>query len=343
MPKNYQLLLKGRVGSWNFNADMVDYILDKYKDARVNVLIDSVGGDVATALSISSRFLIHGNVHCHYVGMNASAATIASMGAKHVSIDANALFLVHKCMALVLEWDYMNADQLAEHIENLEKMKKDNETIDGCIAGMYAKRCKKTKAELLDLMKNGAWLTPQQALEWGFVDEITNLEGDEKPVLTDAVASVLAEAGIPLPPIPVKKDSFIERLFQAFTPHRSSKPVEPAEGPDSTQAINEMKNLTKLTALLGAAIVMVDGKFSLNEEQLGKIEAALGAHDDEIASLNATIATKDSTINDLNAKIADLVKEPASKTETVTEESKDEKPFNTADVDKLVDALAQSL
>lgn len=339
MPKNYQLLLKGRVGSWNFNADMVDYILDKHKDAQVNVLIDSLGGDVATALSISSRFLIHGNVHCHYVGMNASAATIASMGAKHVSIDANALFLVHKCLALVLEWDYMNADQLAEHIENLEKMKKDNETIDGCIAGMYAKRCKKTKAELLDLMKDGAWLTPKQALEWGFVDEITNLDEDEKPVLTDAEASVLAEAGIPLPPIQVKKDSFIERLFKAFSPSRSSKPVEAVEDSAPTQSLNEMKNLPKLAALLGAAIVMADGKFSLDEGQLGKIEDALAAHDDEVATLNDTIASKDSSINELNAKIADLVKEPASKTGTVTEESKDDKPFKDADVAKFVDAL----
>lgn len=343
MPKNYQLLLKGRVGSWNFSTEMVDYILDKFKDSQVNVLINSLGGDVATALSISSRFLIHGNVHCHYVGMNASAATIASMGAKHVSIDANALFLVHKCMALVFEWDYMNADQLAEHIENLEKMKKDNETIDACIAGMYAKRCKKPKAELLDLMKEGAWLTPKQALEWGFVDEITNLDEDEKPVLTDVEASVLAEAGIPLPPIQVKKDSFIERLFRAFSPTRNSKPVESVEDTATTQSLKEMKNLTKLAALLGADIVLADGKFSLDEGQLGKIEDALAAHDDEVASLNNTIEAKDSSINDLNAKIADLVKEPASKTGTVTEESKDDKPFKDDDVDKLVDALAKSL
>lgn len=88
MPKNYNLFLKGSVGYWDFNADMVSYVLDKHKESEVRVLINSHGGDVATALSISSLFSIHGNVHCHYVGMNASAATIAAMGAKHISIDA---------------------------------------------------------------------------------------------------------------------------------------------------------------------------------------------------------------------------------------------------------------
>jgi len=77
MPKNYNLYLKGYVGDWNFSADMVNAVLDKHKDKEVCVLIDSTGGRVDTALSISSLFKLHGNVHCHYVGMNASAATIA--------------------------------------------------------------------------------------------------------------------------------------------------------------------------------------------------------------------------------------------------------------------------
>ena len=84
---NYHLHLKGYVGGYDFDAAYVDYILGKHKDEQVNVLIDSLGGSVATALSIAAAFSNHGNVAVHYVGMNASAATIASLGAKHVSID----------------------------------------------------------------------------------------------------------------------------------------------------------------------------------------------------------------------------------------------------------------
>lgn len=78
MVKNYDLRLKGFVGYWDFDSDYVDYILDKFADRKVDVLIDSTGGQLASALSISAAFKNHGDVHVHFVSMNASAATIAS-------------------------------------------------------------------------------------------------------------------------------------------------------------------------------------------------------------------------------------------------------------------------
>lgn len=342
MPKNYNLFLKGYVGGWNFSADMVNYILDKHKDQEVSVLIDSTGGDTATALSISSLFKLHGNVHCHYVGMNASAATIASMGAKHVSIDANALFLVHKCMCVVFEWDYMNADELAAHIADLEKMKKDNETIDGCIAGMYASRCKKSKDELLALMKEGAWLTAKQALEWGFVDEITDSPEDEAPEVTDVVADALAKQGIPMPPVNVKKGSFLERLVKAFTPNQKTAPADNAQETQKSQS-DMPKVFNALAALLGVAVAVADSKVSLTEEQVETIDAKLAGHEATVADLNSKLAEKDKTISELNAKVADLVKAPAESTSTVTESSKTESPLNGLDADKVAAALVDML
>lgn len=53
MPQ-YHLHLKGYVGGYDFDSDYVDYILAKYPDSEVNVLIDSLGGSLATALSIVS-------------------------------------------------------------------------------------------------------------------------------------------------------------------------------------------------------------------------------------------------------------------------------------------------
>ena len=75
-PKTYQLHLKGFVGGYDFDADYVDYILSKNSGKEVHVLIDSLGGKSNTALSIFSSFKRHGNVNVHFVGMNASAATI---------------------------------------------------------------------------------------------------------------------------------------------------------------------------------------------------------------------------------------------------------------------------
>lgn len=340
MPKNYNLFLKGYVGDWNFSADMVNAVLDKHKDREVCVLIDSTGGRVDTALSISSLFKLHGNVHCHYVGMNASAATVASMGARRVTIDANALFLVHKCMTVVFEWDYMNADELEAHIRQLEKQKKDNETIDACIAGMYASRCKKPREDLLALMKEGAWLTARQALEWGFVDEITNDPEDEAPVITDVVADALAKEGIPMPPVNVKKGTFFERLMQLFS--SSQKTAAEAREPQAAQPRQPMKTFAKLAALTGAAIALADGKITLTEAQADALETALAGHDDTVADLKAKITEKDSTIDSLNSQIADLKKEPAAGTNPARP-SATPATEDSIDIDKMCDEILNNL
>ena len=197
--KTYNLHLKGYVGGWDFDSDYVDFVLNKNADNEVHVLIDSLGGSLATALSIVASFRNHGNVHVHYVGMNASAATIASLGAKHVSIDSSAMYLVHKCSMEFFQWASSNADKLRSIIKEAEQMKENLDKMDSNIAEMYAKKCKKEPADLLALMKKGGWLTAKEALEWGFVDEITEYEDDAAPVITDLVAADMSAAGIPIP------------------------------------------------------------------------------------------------------------------------------------------------
>ena len=71
MPQTqYNLHLKGFVGGCDFERNYVDYVLGKHSGKPVNVLIDSLGGSVATALSITSVFKNHGDVTVHFVGMN---------------------------------------------------------------------------------------------------------------------------------------------------------------------------------------------------------------------------------------------------------------------------------
>ena len=220
----YHLHLKGYVGGYDFDSDYVDYILNRNPDTEVHVLIDSLGGSLATALSIVAAFRNHANVHVHFVGMNASAATIASLGAKHVSIDSSAMYLVHKCSVEFFRWASANSDKLADIIKEAKQMKSDLEKMDANVAQMYATKCQKSQEELLALMKKGGWLTAQEALEWGFVDEITDYEEDAAPVITDSIAADMGAAGIPVPS-QLAKDSaqsstvltrFIEALTNIF-------------------------------------------------------------------------------------------------------------------------------
>ena len=298
---NYQLHLKGFVGGYDFDADYVDYILGKNTGKEVHVLIDSLGGRSNTALSIFSAFKRHGNVNVHFVGMNASAATIASLGAKHITMDASAMYLVHKCSIGFFEWGQLNSDGLQALIDNIEHQKADLDKLDANIAQMYATRCKKDPAALLDLMKAGGWLTAQEALTWGFVDELTDYEDESAPVLTDAVANAMASAGIPIPNMPtIKMDAqeqsafakFMSALTSFFTgAQRNQIPNDQTTNSPNNQTPMK-KILTSICAILACEhLLSNDGKVTLEDAQLDSLESAISADKQTIANLQEQVQT----------------------------------------------------
>ena len=79
----YHISLKGYVGGHDFDRLIVDRELAKNEGKQVNVLIGSLGGSLATDLSISAAFKNHGNVNVHFVSLNTSATTIADFGVSH--------------------------------------------------------------------------------------------------------------------------------------------------------------------------------------------------------------------------------------------------------------------
>lgn len=299
MPQTqYNLHLKGFVGGSDFDRNYVDYILGKHSGKPVNVLIDSLGGSVATALSITSAFKNHGDVTVHFVGMNASAATIASLGAKHISIDANAMYLVHKCSQGFFEWGSLNADQFAQLIADCEQIKADLDKLDLNIANMYSRKCKKNSKDLLDLMKVGGWLSAQEALAWGFVDEITDLPDEAAPKLSDAVAAEMAAAGIPIPNLPLADKEgafarFLASLASLFKPTKSHSDMN-TDPANTTQEPGATATTTP----------------------------APDANAQRIAELEASVAALSSERDTLKAENDALKAGPAATTTTVVEDGK---------------------
>ena len=293
--KNYNLHLKGYVGGWDFDADYVDYVLGKNQAGEVNVLIDSLGGSLAKALSIVAAFRNHGNVNVHFVGMNASAATIASLGAKHVSMDSSAMYLVHKCSMEFFQWASANSDKLRSIIKEAEQMKEDLDKMDANVAEMYAAKCKREPSQLLALMKKGGWLTAKEALDWGFVDEITDFEDDMAPVITDDMAADMSSAGIPMPEgfsrvNPSAFNRFIVALTNFFK---------------SNQNNNEKMNTENST--------------KANAEE----KVASPASETITADAHAkAIADKDAEIKALRDEIEDLKKAPGDSTSHIVDENK---------------------
>lgn len=223
----YNLHLKGYVGAADFNSRSVDSCLAENSDRDVTVLIDSTGGSLATGLSIAAAFRNHGAVDVHFVGLNASAATVASLGARTITMDRSAMYLVHKCSNFVFAWQSMNADELDSYIADLTKNKADLDKIDDNIAAMYAARCRKDPKDLIELMKKGAWLNSKEALEWGFIDKITDYEEDQKPRVTASLADDFKAAGIPLPGKIEKESKGLSSIFTALREFMNSGRKQP--------------------------------------------------------------------------------------------------------------------
>ena len=330
----YHISLKGYVGGYDFDRSTVDRELAKNEGKQVNVLIDSLGGSLATGLSISAAFKNHGNVNVHFVGLNASAATIASLGAAHISIDAGAMYLVHQCSMAFFEWGSLNSAQFATLIADCEKIKADLDKLDLNCAQLYAARCKRKPEDLLALMKVGGWLTAKEALDWGFVDEITDLADEPAPKLTDALASAMANAGMPIPNIPIAesdKESAFAKFIAALTSLFSAKAERQADNKPSTNPITTamIKTYTFLSAILAdKPLTVKDGAATVTVAQLDAIEDALAEKDSLCNEQKQTIA-------DLQAK---LDKQPAESTKQVVEDRKpggDPAPKN--DVEQFVD------
>ena len=318
----YHISLKGYVGGYDFDRSDVDAILAENEGKRVNVLIDSLGGSLATGLSISAAFRNHGDVAVHFVGLNASAATIASLGAAHISIDTGGMYLVHKCSTAFFEWGSLNSDQFATLIADCEKIKADLDKLDLNVAQLYAKKCRKPVADLLGLMKVGGWRTAKEALDWGFVDEITDLEDEPAPRLTDALASAMANVGMPIPNIPLAETDR-DGLFGKFLTAIASL-FKPSSNPISTAMI---KTYTFLSAILAdKPLTVSNGTASVTAEQLDAIENALADKDKTVNEQKAALEAKDADIKAKDATIADLqaklAAKPAASTTTVVEQSK---------------------
>lgn len=313
MPQFYHLHLKGYVGASNFDPSNVDKAVADNAGQTLHVLINSLGGSLFAGLSIAAAFKRHGNVHVHFEGCNASAATIAAMGAAHISIEPSGFFLVHKASACVFRWNSMNADQLREEIKCLDKLTRELIKFDNQAAALYASRCKKSASDLLDLMAEEIWLTPKEAKAWGFVDEISG--SDVKFKITDEIRMQFQEAGIRPPKVGI---SFSDKVRAIFSP----------------------QNYMKKTVITASALCAV-----LNLQQIESEDDAVSMSADQIAAINEALEQRDSTISqrdariaELEARVAELEKEPAG-----TSSNPPAEPGASADGDDDLDDFVNTM
>lgn len=340
LPMDYQIIIDDYIGDWWLGTDKqsIRRQLNRHKDAHVDVKISSLGGSLDDGLDIRQQFIDHGDVTAHLHGFVASAATVLAMGAKRIVMGKYALFLVHQCSNGVFECGQMNATDLQTLIERLQKNKEDNEKIDGVLAAMYASRCKNhSQEELLDLLKESKWLTAQEALDWGFIDEIQ--DEDEAPEMTNALARKFNAVGLPLTGLEIQPDSApfgfrtiidsLKTIKDMLSPNNKLAACEDT----STNTVIMDKKFTNVASLLNVeAIAMNDGNATLTADQLQAIETRLNELESQHTADATVITERDNTITSLNEQIENLKKGPADSTTKVDEADGENQPVNSKEL-----------
>lgn len=205
MPRTYNIDIDSYIG-YPISAAYIKQKLSPLRGRPVTVRINSYGGDVMTALDIRQQFIDHGQVTAYILGMTASAATILAMGAKKVVMSRYALMLVHPASTGVTELGMYNHDQLEEAIQRLRSQQADIDSIDSVISAIYAEHAhgRSTQAQMASLMAEARWLTAQEALEAGLIDEIDESATAPDPTQASALFSdhqreIFAACGLPMP------------------------------------------------------------------------------------------------------------------------------------------------
>lgn len=145
-------------------VDGVRSFLNANKSEDIQFEISTLGGDLATAITIHDLIKTHPKkTVANIVGLTASAGTVIAIACDEVQISDNALFLIHN------GWKEMTGN-----VYDFQKAASDLLKTDAVMVKMYREKSGLADAKIKELMKASDWMTPSEAYELGFVDRVVS-------------------------------------------------------------------------------------------------------------------------------------------------------------------------
>jgi len=163
------------LGEISESVNSYNSVRSKINDAKgeeINLVISSGGGSVTEGMGIADLIANYPNeTTATGIGLVASIATVVLLSADKVKMTENAFLMIHR------PWSYTmgNADELEATAELLDKM--EAKLLDIYTASVYKRKGKQKdlKNKITQMMAAETWMTAQEALEFGFIDEIVKV------------------------------------------------------------------------------------------------------------------------------------------------------------------------
>lgn len=159
----------GDITSWVwFETDVSSYTLSKQIEGlecdKINVYINSYGGEVAEGLAIYNQLKRHkAKVKTVCDGFACSAASVIFMAGDERVMSTASLLMIHNA------WTWVSGNS-----KELRKQADDLDVITQASINAYMQEVNITEEELKQMLDDETWIAPQEALEKGFITTIVN-------------------------------------------------------------------------------------------------------------------------------------------------------------------------
>ena len=156
----------------------VKELLEAAEDGEtIEVIINSGGGSVLAGQEIYSALKGNDKVSIKIQSLAGSAAGVIAMAGKS-QISPVAMIMIHNVSMSGASGDYHDMQKNAEILKQM----------NAAMAAAYTEKSGRSQEEILKLMDRETWLTANQCLEYGFVDEIMSV--GQLPVYTNSYAGM---------------------------------------------------------------------------------------------------------------------------------------------------------
>lgn len=190
--------LKGEIVS-DSNKEMYEYygvehvspsdiinVLNENPLEDITLVIDSIGGSINAGSEIFTALKEHkGSVTSKIVARAYSIASIVPLASDKILMSPSAVYMLHNASVGGVSGDYREMERKADMLKNMS----------GGLAEMYAQKTGLSVDEIKEMMDKETFLNAQQALDYGFIDEI--LFADASSLAND-IGAVASHGGLTL-------------------------------------------------------------------------------------------------------------------------------------------------
>lgn len=156
-----EILMYGEIGYDITDSQFLEQ-LTPLKGQDVKIRANSPGGAVFQGWAMYNAIVEHGQCDIQIDGLAASMMTVIMLAGRKITASKNAMIMIHNPSFQNGE----DSEKTPSEIQLLDKVKK-------LITDSYSERTGLSSDELSLMLDAETWLTAQEALEQGFIDEIT--------------------------------------------------------------------------------------------------------------------------------------------------------------------------